>query len=138
MTWKELIKENDHYRINFTQKKTKSVEYMPISEQAYLICGEPGDPDRLVFEGLQDPSWINRPVKVWVKASGIKKHITFHCFRHTYATLQLSKGTDLYTVSKMLGHKKVTTTQIYTKVVDEKKEQAADVIKIDLQEDVIN
>lgn len=111
---------------------------MPISEQAYLICGEPGDPDRLVFEGLQDPSWINRPVKVWVKASGIKKHITFHCFRHTYATLQLSKGTDLYTVSKMLGHKKVTTTQIYTKVVDEKKEQAADVIKIDLQEDVIN
>ena len=63
---------------------------------------------------------------------------TFHCFRHTYATLQLSKGTDLYTVSKMLGHKKVTTTQIYTKVVDEKKEQAADVIKIDLQEDVIN
>ena len=138
MTWKELTKENDHYRINFTQKKTKSVEYMPISEQAYLICGEPGDPDRLVFEGLQDPSWINRPVKVWVKASGIKKHITFHCFRHTYATLQLSKGTDLYTVSKMLGHKKVTTTQIYTKVVDEKKEQAADVIKIDLQEDVIN
>ena len=83
MTWQELSKEGDHYRINFTQKKTGGVEYMPISEQAYLICGEPREPDRLVFEGLQDPSYINRPVKVWVEAAGIKKHITFHCCRHT-------------------------------------------------------
>lgn len=82
MTWQELSKEGDHYRINFTQKKTGGVEYMPISEQAYLICGEPQEPDRLVFEGLQDPSYINRPVKVWVEAAGIKKHITFHCLRH--------------------------------------------------------
>lgn len=54
----------------------------------------------------------------------------FHCFRHTYATLQLTNGTDIYTVSKMLGHTKVTTTQIYAKIVDEKKEQAADTIVI--------
>ena len=82
MTWQELSKEGDHYRINFTQKKTGGVEYMPISEQAYLICGEPQEPDRLVFEGLQDPSYINRPVKVWVEAAGIKKHITFHTASH--------------------------------------------------------
>lgn len=56
----------------------------------------------------------------------------FHCGRHTYATLQLSNGTDLFTVSKMLGHTNVRTTQKYTKVVDEKKENAADAIKIDL------
>lgn len=56
----------------------------------------------------------------------------FHCFRHTYATLQLSNGTDIFTVSKMLGHTNVRTTQRYTKVVDEKKENAADAIKIDL------
>ena len=72
------------------------------------------------------------------KSIGYQEAYHVPLLRHTYATLQLSKGTDLYTVSKMLGHKKVTTTQIYTKVVDEKKEQAADVIKIDLQEDVIN
>ena len=137
MTWKELTKEGDHYRVNFTQKKTKGVEYKPISEQAYLICGKPGDPDRLVFEGLQDPSWINRPVKQWVEASGIKKHITFHCFRHSFATNQLTEGTDIYTVSKMLGHTNVRTTQIYTKVVDEKKEKAADAIKLNLQDDVL-
>ena len=58
--------------------------------------------------------------------------LLMHCFRHTYATLQLSNGTDLFTVSKMLGHTNVRTTQRYTKVVDEKKENAADAIKIDL------
>ena len=137
MTWKELSVEGDHYRINFTQRKTGGVEYMPISEQAYLICGEPAEPDRLVFEGLQDPSWINRPVKKWIEAAGIKKHITFHCFRHSYATNQLTEGTDLYTVSKMLGHINIRTTQIYAKVVDSKKEEAAQAIKLDLQSDVI-
>ena len=137
MTWKELSVEGDHYRINFTQRKTGGVEYMPISEQAYLIYGEPAEPDRLVFEGLQDPSWINRPLKKWIEAAGIKKHITFHCFRHSYATNQLTEGTDLYTVSKMLGHTNIRTTQIYAKVVDSKKEEAAQAIKLNLQSDVI-
>ena len=68
----------------------------------------------------------------WIKAAGITKHITFHMSRHTYATLQLANGTDIYTVSKMLGHTNVRTTQIYTKVVDEKKENAADAIQINL------
>ena len=130
LKWKEIIKDGEHYRILFTQQKTKGVQYMPISDQAYQLCGERGEPDRLVFEGLQDPSWINKPLERWIKAAGITKHITFHCFRHTYATLQLTNGTDIYTMSKMLGHTKVTTTQIYAKIVDEKKEQAADTIVI--------
>lgn len=58
--------------------------------------------------------------------------VLFHLARHTYATLQLANGTDIYTVSKMLGHTNVRTTQIYTKVVDEKKENAADAIQINL------
>lgn len=83
MTWKELTKEGIHYRINFDQKKTKGVEYMPISEQAYDLCGEPGHPDQLVFEGLPAPSWISKPLSRWIEASGITKHITFHCGSHS-------------------------------------------------------
>lgn len=49
------------------------------------------------------------------------KLVTFHCFRHTYATLQMAAGTDIFTVSKMMGHKSIKTTQIYTKIIDEKK-----------------
>lgn len=132
MKWKEIVKEGDHNRVNFTQQKTKGVEYTPISAQAYRLCGERLDDKRLVFERLPDPSWISKPLERWVKASGITKHITFHCFRHTFATLQLANSTDIYIVSKMLGHTNVRTTQIYTKVVDEKKEDAADAIKINL------
>lgn len=57
-----------------------------------------------------------------------------HVSRHTYATLQLAHGTDIYTVSKMLGHTNVKTTQIYAKVIDEKKEKAANAIQIDLDD----
>ena len=58
----------------------------------------------------------------------------FHCSRHSYATLQLAGGTDIYTVSKMLGHTNVRTTQVYAKVVDEKKEKATETIKLDLSQ----
>lgn len=96
------------------------------------MCGDRRGDDQLVFEGLPTPSWISKPLERWIKAAGITKHITFHVARHTYATLQLANGTDIYTVSKMLGHTNVRTTQIYTKVVDEKKENAADAIQINL------
>ena len=132
LKWSEVEMFNGGYRLNFTQQKTKGVEYMPISEQAYNLCGEQQEGEFLVFAGLPDPSWINRPVKKWVEAAGISKHITFHCFRHSYATLQLAGGTDIYTVSKMLGHTNVRTTQVYAKVVDEKKEKATETIKLDL------
>lgn len=132
LKWSEIEEFNGGYRLNFTQQKTKGVEYMPISEQAIELCGDRQDEDMLVFEGLPDPSWINRPVKKWVEAAGIKKHITFHCFRHSYATLQLAGGTDIYTVSKMLGHTNVKTTQIYAKIVDAKKEEATKAIQLDL------
>jgi Site-specific recombinase XerD len=130
MCWKEIQIDGEQARLHFTQQKTKGVEYMPIPAQALQLCGEQGEPDQLVFEDLPDPAWISKPLKRWIEAAGISKRITFHCFRHTYATLQLSSGTDIYTVSKMLGHTNVKTTQIYAKVVDEKKEKAAQAIKL--------
>jgi site-specific recombinase XerD len=63
--------------------------------------------------------------------AGISKTITFHCARHTYATLQLTLGTDIFTVSKLLGHKDIRTTQVYAKIIDEKKMEAANRIKLD-------
>lgn len=131
LRWQEISIDGNQAKLNFTQQKTKGVEYTPISEQALQLCGEPGTPEQFVFEDLPDPSWISRPLKQWVGAAGIKKKITFHCFRHTFATLQLSNGTDIYTVSKMLGHTNVKTTQIYAKVVDEKKNKAAQAIQLE-------
>ena len=79
---------------------------------------------------MTNPAWISRPLKKWIESAGITKRITFHNFRHTFATLQLSSGTDIYTVSKMLGHTNVKTTQVYAKVVDEKKNKASQAIHL--------
>lgn len=82
LTWAEIEEFNGGYRLNFTQQKTKGVEYMPISKQAYQLCGERKDDELLVFAGLPDPSWISKPLERWIKQAGITKHITFHVASH--------------------------------------------------------
>ena len=131
LTWGEIQKTSTGWRVDFTQRKTHVVDYLPINEQAYSLCGERREPNQRVFEGLTGSSWISRPLKKWIEASGIKKHITFHRSRHTFATLQLERDTDIYTNKGMLGHTNVKTTQIYAHIVDKSKRNAADAIHID-------
>lgn len=119
-----------HY-LKFTQKKTKSAEILPISQQAYSLLGIRGELVDNVFTALKYSAYMNILLKKWVLKAGIKKDITFHCFRHTFATLQLSKGTDIYTVSKMLGHRELKTTQGYAKIIDKTKREAANKIQLD-------
>lgn len=107
-------------------------KWLPISEQAYNLLGERGKPADKVFEGLKYSAYENKYLYQWIADAGITKKITFHSFRHTFACLQLANGTDIYTVSKMLGHRELKTTQIYAKVIDQTKRTAADKIKLDL------
>jgi len=138
MTWNEIEYEAGRgYFLKFTQQKTQKLEVLPISEQAYSFTEGKENPKEMpqgakVFEGLNYSAHLNRHLYQWIGAAGITKNITFHCFRHTFATLQLSEGTDIYTVSKMLGHKSVQTTQVYAKVVEESKRKAADKIRLEL------
>ena len=133
LVWSEVqYSELEGYFLQFRQKKTKGVEVLPISEQTFKLLGERKEPTAKVFEGLVYSAYLNVHLKQWILRAGITKDITFHCFRHTFATLQLSLGTDIYTVSKMLGHKELKTTQIYAKIVDESKRKAADKIKLDM------
>lgn len=132
LIWGELeYIEGNGYFIKFKQQKTKSIEMQPISEQAYSLLGERKEQNDKVFEGLTYSAYENKHLAKWIGLAGISKDITFHCFRHTFATLQLSKGTDIYTVSKMLGHRELKTTQIYAKIIDQTKRDAADKIHLD-------
>jgi integrase len=133
LVWGEIeYIEGNGYFIKFQQQKTKGIEMMPISEQAYNLLGEKKQPTDRVFEGLTYSAYSNKHLAAWIGLAGITKDITFHCFRHTYATLQLSKGTDIYTVSKMLGHRELKTTQIYAKIIDQTKRDAADKIVLNM------
>ncbi len=132
LLWGELeYIDGNGYFIQFKQQKTKGIEMLPISEQAFTLLGEWKEPTDKVFEGLTYSAYQNKHLAKWIGLAGIQKDITFHCFRHTFATLQLSKGTDIYTVSKMLGHRELKTTQVYAKIIDQTKREAAEKIKLD-------
>ncbi len=132
LDWSTVFNDKHQgYYISLREEKTKSIKNHPVPETAYNILKAQGTKDGLVF-GEIDYSQISRPLKDWIEKSGIKKKISFHNFRHSYATLQLANGTDIYTVSKLLGHKNVSTTQIYTKVMDKNKIEAANRINLNL------
>lgn len=124
LTWGDIHKQGDFTRIIFRQKKTSGQEYLDISQQAAELMGERGLPDEHVFTDIHSPTCTNNTLKLWVARAGINKTITFHCGRHTFATLMLDIGTDIYTVSKLLGHRDLSTTQIYAKVMDKNKQAA--------------
>lgn len=87
--------------------------------------GERREASNTVFDKLHNnKTVINNILRQWCNKAGITKHITFHCARHTFATMMLTLGTDLYTVSKLLGHREIGTTQIYAKIIDKNKQQA--------------
>ena len=138
LIWSEIeLVQGQGYFLKFNQKKTKGVENLPISDQAYKLTKGDENPKDMnqnekVFDGLKYSAYQNKHLFQWIGASGITKPITFHCFRHTFATLQLFNGTDIYTVSKMLGHKDLKTTQVYAKIVDEAKRKASNTIQLDM------
>ena len=108
-------------------EKTETETTLPLSNEALELLGNRGVGK--VFKGLER-SMTSQPLKNWITQAGIHKKITFHCFRHTFATLQIALGTDIYTVSKMLTHKNISTTQIYADLVNAKKRESANKITL--------
>ncbi len=66
-----------------------------------------------------DPSVVNKAIKAAVNKAGIHKRITAHTFRHSFATHLLQRGTDIRTIQALLGHEDVSTTMIYTHVLQQ-------------------
>lgn len=124
LQWGDVHKEGDYTRLVFRQRKTGGQEYLDITHEARELMGEEQGAEELIFSKLPHPSNANNFIKVWTARAGIRKHITFHSARHTFATMMLTLGTDLYTVSKLLGHRDIKTTEIYAKIVDKGKQEA--------------
>lgn len=128
LRWGDLrYSETTGHYISHQQIKTQSYETLPVSEQAVNLLGETGDSAKRIFTFAYSSN-IMKHLKLWVLRAGIDKEISFHCARHTFATLQLSNGADIAVVSKLLGHKDITVTQIYARVIDRRKREAVDAI----------
>lgn len=129
LTWGDMIKLSDgSIIVRVSQQKTGELIDIPLSANALaqLPTQKGGIADRVFSLPM---AWvIERELERWVKSAKITKHITYHCSRHTHATLLLTYGADIYTVSKLLGHTRVQTTEIYAKIIDDKKRQAVNLI----------
>ena len=131
LVWGQLHQISDEaYQVEIKQQKTGEPLYLPLSDNArqWLPERESAKDEDFVFS-LPHVCTVEKYLPIWAKDAGITNtHITFHVSRHTNATLMLSYGADIYTVSKLLGHTSVKTTQIYAKVVDENKRKAVNLI----------
>ena len=130
LRWKDLSKDGDQWRASIVMRKTSAPLYLPLSNQALKWMPERGDAgdDDLVFATLPREASVLPVIKKWAKDAGIAKNVNFHTSRHTFATMLLTLGADIYTVSKLLGHTNVKTTQIYAKIVNKKKDDAVNLV----------
>lgn len=124
LKWNEIHKAADGKTlyIEHEQVKTKNMVTIPLSNEALRWMPRKSKGDERVFHQLRITSTtVEVVLGEWMQEAGIRKHITYHCSRHTAATLLLTLGADLYTVSKILGHRSIRMTEVYAKIVDKKK-----------------
>jgi integrase len=129
LTW-DQIKDNS---MRITIKKTRTPIVLPLSAQALSILAEQKDIPRGIVtrnaEGtvfnLPALSVTNKILKTWSKAAKVKP-ISFHVSRHTFAVTAIAAGIDIYTVSKLMTHTNLKTTQRYASVLDSSKKIAVD------------
>ena len=129
LTWNE-IRDN---KLEYKQQKTKETDYKHLHQTALEILSIQKKlidiKTNLVFT-LPNKWWTNEILKKWIKKAEINKPLSYHCSRHTFATMCLTYDTDIYTVSSLLDHKNVKTTQAYAKIIDSKKQLAIDSLPV--------
>lgn len=129
LKWGNVVCNSGQYSVNIVMKKTGEAIYLPLSAAA--LKWMPKQQSKTAIDkvfSLPDERNVNRNLAKWVNEAGINKNVSFHISRHTFATLNLTSGTDLYTTSKLLGHKEITTTQIYAKIINKKKDEAVNAV----------
>lgn len=117
--------------LRFEQSKVKgrssaSVVEIPLNETLLNLIGKPQQPKNkkeLIFK-LASHKCCIKSLERWTKRAGINKHITWHCARHSFGTIAVSKTKDLNTVANLMGHSSLAQVQRYARVLDENKRKA--------------
>lgn len=112
-------------RLNIQRAKNGRKISFKLTDTANSILGEPGKSNENIFD-LPSNTRISKILRKWIAKAGIDKHITFYCARHSFAVMHLKNGTDLRTISDLLGHSNISTTVKYLNFIDEVKDEAMD------------
>jgi len=129
LKWGDLINTDGQTYLNITIQKTKNLLNVPLSTKSLSYLPERGDKANADFIfNLPTALTVESTVKAIAKQADIQHRVTFHTARHTFATLLITKGASVYTVSKLLGHSNVTITQIYAEVINEERVKATNLL----------
>lgn len=129
LTWGEVRRGNDPlygWSYNTHIKKVNKEEYSPIPELGRMFLPPYEGDDNAVIFPIKWNGHLTEDLMRWTKKAGITRRISFHVSRHTAATLNLTLGADITTVSKLLGHARIVNTMIYAEVLNEAKKATAD------------
>ena len=117
------------YEIQVTMQKTKEHITIPVTDDCMKVLGERKGDDDYVITGLKYSGRANQLIETWGYKAGIKKTLTPHIARHTFATRFLRESKDVYTLMHLLGHKDISTTQTYLHLVEDEKRKGMDKLK---------
>ena len=134
LKWKDILDGT----LTYSQKKQRDsiTYYMPLSKQAMVLLDSIKDfqsvtrykDSEYVFAHLGSKRNVLVCLKKIADKAGIDKNVHIHVGRHTFATMSLTHGVSLYTVSKLLGHSSIAVTQVYAEIVDEIKQKASELL----------
>jgi len=116
----EIRKNKEYFKVSLIMHKTKLPVSIPIIEKSKKFLKTDFLQNELIFK-VKANQTTNRHLKEIMKIASIDKNISFHCARHTFATIGIDLGIKIEIISKMLGHTDLKTTQIYAKIRDEVK-----------------
>lgn len=127
LTWSDIVERDGAKYITITMQKTREPLIIKLNKQAVSWLPKKGSAKE-VFDLPFYNSIINDNLKRWATDAGINKNLYFHMSRHTFATMELTLGADLYVVSKLLGHHDLSVTQVYADIINKKREEAVDLM----------
>lgn len=127
LRWSDISVNGGRHFVSVVMQKNSKPISLPLPAKALSWLPERGEPESSVFS-LPSRTNLRKHLQKWSEQAGLERHLHFHLSRHTYGTMLITAGVDLYTASKMMGHADVRPTQVYAKIVDKKKEEAVSLI----------
>ncbi len=128
LTYNDVVTRNGNTYINFVMQKTQQPLEIKLNKEALKWMPKNNKKNGNIFTLPSSATSLSYNLNKWAEKACINKKMCFHMSRHTFATMALTLGADLYTVSKLLGHHNISVTQVYAEIVDEKKDKAVDLL----------
>ena len=127
LRWSDISVNGGRHFVSVVMQKNSKPISLPLPAKALSWLPERGEPESSVFS-LPSHTNLRKHLQKWAEQAGLERHLHFHLSRHTFGTMMMTVGADLYTTCKLMGHADVRTTQIYAKIVDSKKIEAVDMV----------